>query len=249
MKDYIMKNRIYFMISTVVLVLLWKLIAVYVDSSIIIPSPEETLMNLVLIVRAPEFIPSVINTLIRATIGFSISLFTALVLGVISAWIKVIYILLKPVVLLQKSLPTMSIILLAIIWLDSEKAPIIVSFLVIFPIIYSAVVSGIRGIDPKILEMASVYQLSFYKKLRHIYLPSLRTSLFAVASLALGLNLKITIAAEVLSQPHISIGTNFQIEKSTLNTAGVFAWSLIAVILAGSFDYLLKVIEKRSSHG
>ncbi|PAB60679.1 ABC transporter permease [Anaeromicrobium sediminis] len=248
MKDYTLKDRSYIIISTVVLILLWKITSIMVGRSIIIPSPEETLENLVTILMSTDFLRAVMSTLTRVLIGFSLSFLLALILGIISAFVTPFYYLLKPIVLLQKSVPTMAIILLAIIWLDSEMAPILVGFLVIFPIIYSAVVQGVRDMDPKLIEMANVYELSVYTKVMRIYIPAIRSSLFSVISTALGLNLKITIAAEVLSQPNISIGTSFQIEKSTLNTAGVFAWSLIAIFIAALFDMIIKYFKKKYVH-
>lgn len=248
MKAYTLKDRSYILISTVVLLLLWKILALIVGKPIIVPSPEETFQSLIRIINSSDFIIAVGSTITRVVIGFTLSFIIALVLGLLSAFITPFYYLLKPIILLQKSVPTMAVILLAIIWLDSEMAPILVGFLVIFPIIYSAVVQGVRDIDPKLIQMAKVYQLNVYTKVRRIYIPAIRSSLFSVISAALSLNLKITIAAEVLSQPNISIGTSFQIEKSTLDTAGVFAWSIIAIVMAALFDILIKYFRKRYVH-
>lgn len=248
MKAYTLKDRSYILISTVVLLLLWKVLALVVGKPIIIPSPEETFMRLVEIIISQNFLNAVFSTLIRVVTGFSISFILALILGLISAFVTPFYYLLKPIVLLQKSVPTMAVILLAIIWLDSEMAPILVGFLVIFPIIYSAVVQGVRDMDPQLIEMAKVYDLSLHTKIRRIYIPAIRSSLFAVISAALSLNLKITIAAEVLSQPNVSIGTSFQIEKSTLDTAGVFAWSIIAIAMAALFDLIIKKFRNKYVH-
>lgn len=239
MKTYSSKNRKYMFISTVVLVGLWWILAWIVDSSIKIPSPYETFQNMVKIITNPYFALQLFNSLRRILLGFTISFVCGVALGMISGFSDPVYYLLKPLILIQRAVPTMAVILLALIWLNRESSPILVGILVIFPIIYSAVVSGIREIDVKLMEMADIYHLSLGRKLRHLYFPSIRSSLASVSAVALGLNIKISIAAEVLSQPKHAIGTGFQMERVALNTAGVLAWSFIAIILAGILEVIL----------
>ncbi|MCT4509972.1 MAG: ABC transporter permease subunit [Tepidibacter sp.] len=211
-----------------------------------IPTPKSTVMEFIKIIRSQNFIIIVLSTLVRVMIGFLISFISALILGLLSGFFKPVYYLLKPLIVIQKSIPTMAIILLAIIWLKSEKAPILVGILIIFPIIYATVIQGIKSVDIKLIEMAKVYKLSKMTVMKDIYIPSIRSSIISVASATIGLNLKVIIAAEVLSQPSVSIGTSFQIEKANLNTAGVFAWALVSIIIAGGFDLAIKVFVMKT---
>lgn len=174
--------------------------------------------------------------------GFSITTILALVLGVLSGLKPSIRYALKPIVTLFKAVPTMAVILLALIWLKSERAPTLVAFLVTFPILYQNVVEGLLQMDVRLIEMAQIYNIGQLKMIKDIYLPSLKNYLLAGISSALGLTVKIVIAAEVLSQPYMSIGTNFQMEKVNLNTAGVFAWSLFCVLLVAILDFGVKKI-------
>ncbi|WFD08894.1 ABC transporter permease [Tepidibacter hydrothermalis] len=243
MKIAISQNRLYTMISIVSIIVLWKFLYVLLDNPIMIPSPEVTALEFIKIIKSQNFIIIVTATLTRVIIGFLISFISALILGILSGFFKPIYYLLRPIIVIQKATPTMAIILLAIIWLKSELAPILVGFLIIFPIIYSTVIQGIDSVDVKLIEMAKVYKLSRSAVMKNIYIPSIKSSLMSVASSTIGLNLKVIIAAEVLSQPSVSIGTSFQIEKSNLNTAGVFAWALITIIIAGGFDFIIKLLK------
>jgi NitT/TauT family transport system permease protein len=219
-----------------------------VNKSIIIPSPEETVVSLFEIITAQGFLVIILNTLRRVLLGFLLSFFAGLFLGVLAGFINPIYFLLKPYILIQKSIPTMAIILIAIIWLSSDITPILVGFLVIFPIIYGSVVTGIKSIDSKLLEMAHIYQLSLKLRITKLYIPSIRDSLITTVSTTLSLNLKIIIAAEVLSQPNKSIGTSFQIEKAMLNTSGVFAWAIITILIATLFDVIIRLVKNRYVH-
>lgn len=229
------------LISTAALLLLWGIISYIVDNPVTIPTPVDTFKALMRIVSDQYFIIRVIESLKRIVISFMIAFGFGVVLGMLSGAFTPVYYLLKPLMLIQRAIPTMAVILLALIWLDREIAPILVCVLVVLPIIYSAVVTGVREIDPKLMEMTSIYNFSNRKKLKHLYIPSIWTSLVSVSSAAISLNVKIAIAAEVLSQPKYAIGTGFVMEKVALETAGVLAWALIAIVLVALFQWLIEV--------
>lgn len=215
-----------------------------IDKEILVPSPRNTFIEIIKIIQSPNFMLSVFNTLKRALTGFLIALGVGISLGMMGGFSKPIYYLLRPFVLINKAVPTMAVILLALIWLESEKAPILVGFIVIFPVIYENVVQGIRNVDVKLVEMMNIYEIKSFDRLKDLYIPSIGSYLHGAMATAMGLNLKIIIAAEVLSQPRISMGTSFQLEKSNLNTAGVFAWSLLTILLAGILEQGLKIFKR-----
>ncbi len=246
MKDSIIKgNKIYLIGSIISLIVIWQLAAIIVNKEIIIPTPMQTLNALIEIVSSPHFLTAIAHTLKRVAIAFGFTVALALVLGLVSSFVPALYYVFRPLVVLCKSVPTMAVILLAIIWLRSEKAPVLVAFLVTFPIIYQNVVAGILDVDQKLIEMARSFCVSRRKMIFDIYLPSIRQYLFAGISTALGLTVKVVIAAEVLSQPSKCVGTEFQIYKMQLNTAGVFGWSLIAIVLSAGLDSLVRLFFRK----
>lgn len=249
MKASILKNKnfrelLYTMLSIIILLIFWKVVSLIIDKEILVPSPEKTFIEIINIIQSAYFIPSLVNTLKRALVGFIMAVGIGIFLGMMGGLFKPIYYLLRPIVLVNKAVPTMAMILLALIWLESEKAPVLVGFVVIFPIIYENVVQGIRNVDVKLIEMMKIYDVSRWDMIKELYIPSMRTYLYGAMTAAMGLNLKIIIAAEVLSQPRISMGTSFQIEKVNLNTAGVFAWSLITIVLAGVLEQTLRIMRR-----
>ena len=245
MQTFIYKNNLTVAFSLAILLALWKLLSLWVDAAIIIPSPEETLKACFTLLIQPDFLTRVWHTVARSLAGFFIALFSALFLGIIGGAYRPAFILFKPLVSITKATPTMSIILLALIWLHTEIAPILVGFLVIFPLRYTNIVEGIRNVDIKLLEMARMYQVKKKRIIAELYLPSLSSYLTAGAATALGLNLKVIIAAEVLSQPKNCIGTSLHLEQINLNTAGVFAWTIIAILISSFFDYSLNFLRQK----
>ncbi|GAU78870.1 ABC-type nitrate/sulfonate/bicarbonate transport system permease component [Fusibacter sp. 3D3] len=224
----------------------WQILASIVDNPIKFPTPIATYFAFVEIVGGQYFIKEIFYTLKRTSIGFIISFMMGVSLGTVAGFCNPIYYFMHPIVSIQRSMPTMGVILLALIWLNREIAPILVGILIAFPIIYSAVVNAVRNIDKQLLEMTQIYQFTKRKKLCHLYYPSVKSSLMAVTSTAIGLNIKVGIAAEVLSQPRFAIGTGLQMEKVALNTAGVLAWSVIAIILSATCEWLISQLFRLS---
>ncbi len=227
-------------VSTVILLLLWILAYKIVNRPIIIPSPKSTLYELIKIVTAQGFLLKIFYTVRRIYICFFVSFVVGIVLGFFSAFSDKVYYLLKPLILVLKSIPTMAITLIAIIWLKSDFAPILVGFLVVFPIVYNTVIDAIKNIDNDLIEMTDVYNFSFKKKVFSLYVPSVKQTVINITTSTMGLLIKVIVAAEILVQPKISVGAGFQVEKISLNTAGLFAWCIIVIVLVALIEYVTK---------
>lgn len=238
------KDKLYTALSVLILIITWKILADVISSELKLPSPGATLKSLIMIVKNHGFFQMVLNTIKRSLISFSIAFSLGITLGVLSGVFKPIYYLLKPLIIIKKAIPTISIILVVLLWLGS-KSPILIGFLVIFPVIYTNVVEGVRNVDPKLIEMARMYRVNKWRILWELYLPSIIPYIIAGASTSLGLNLKVIIAAEVWSDSRISIGEGLLLDKISFNIPGLFAWTIVAILISAFFDYSLKIVEKR----
>jgi len=244
-KLFTSKDKLYTAGAVLCLLLLWEIVSRIVGAGILVPPPGETWKELVLIVSSENFWPAVISTTTRSLIGFGLTFLTAVLLAALAGLWKPLYYLFSPLVVITKAAPPISVILLALIWLGTEKAPVLVGFLVIFPIIYTNIIAGVDNVDPKLVEMAAMYRIRRLRKLSEIYLPAIMPYVLAACSTALGLNLRVVIMAEVLSQPPVAMGTSLQSARIFLNTAGVFAWTVVAIALAALFDYSVSSLRKR----
>ena len=120
----------------------------------------------------------------------------------------------------------------------------LISFLMVFPVIYTNVLDGISQTDRGLLEMAEVFGIPFGRRLRTIYvsqvLPYFRTG----CSLALGLCWKAGVAAEVIGIPQNSIGENLYNAKIYLDTPALFAWTLVIICISVLFEKgFLRAVE------
>ncbi|MBN2655481.1 MAG: ABC transporter permease subunit [Spirochaetales bacterium] len=234
-----MKSRLLSLLSIAVLLIIWKVLSLMLGAEIILPSPERAFGALLGLIREESFVPTVLFTLKRGVSGFLLSAALALVVGIAAGENRFFFTLIKPLLTVIKTVPVLSIVLLAIIWLSTENVPVFVCFLVVFPLISGNVIEGIRHVDPQLLEMARIYKVPRRRIVFQIYIPSLIPYLLAGLSTAAGVTWKAVIAAEVISMPRFGIGTGMQFAQIQLDTAALFAWTVLAVLISAVTEALL----------
>jgi NitT/TauT family transport system permease protein len=245
MKIFITKDKSIKLMSVLVLIGAWHLLSLLVGSDVLIPSPEATLISLIDIASKSGFYVTVLYTMTRSIGGFLISLLLAVVFGGLSKRSRVFRFLFRPVVDFLSSVPVIALILLALIWLRNSFVPLFVGFLVVFPIMYETVLSSLDGINQGILQMAKVYGVKRAALFRDIYIPAVLFGLSNISATTLSTTLKMVVAGEVLSQPRFSIGTNLQLQRTYLNTSGVFGWILVILLISKVLNILLDWLKNR----
>lgn len=234
-----MRSRLLTVLSILILLLLWKVVSLFIGAEIILPSPETVFVRLVKLTGEEGFFSSVGRTIQRGALGFLLSAVLALVTGIAAGENRYFFRFIKPLLTVIKTVPVLSIILLAVIWLNTDNVPVFVCFLVVFPLISGNVIEGIRHVDPQLLEMARVYAVSKKRIIFQIYIPSLIPYLLAGLSTAAGVTWKAVIAAEVISMPRLAIGTGMQFAQIQLDTSALFAWTAVAIIISTFSEVLL----------
>jgi NitT/TauT family transport system permease protein len=116
---------------------------------------------------------------------------------------------------------------------------------------------GVQETPGELLEMAGLFRVPRRRMIRRIYIPAVRPYVAAALQTASGITWKVVVAAEVLSQPMLGIGAELQQARVLLATSGVFAWTILAILVSGVFHLLLSVVlgrdggprNRRRSHG
>ena len=155
-------------------------------------------------------------------------------------------VLLQPLVSAIKAVPVASFIILALVWVRSSYLSVLISAMMCFPAVYLGVLEGAGAADPKLLEMASVYSMSFWHRLIGIYVPAVLPSFRAAVKLALGLCFKSGIAAEVIGLPKGTVGDYLYHAKIYFETADLFAWTVTVVLAATIFEKILLLLLDRA---
>lgn len=242
-----LSKDVFLVVFIIAFILVWHILAMG-RKTLIFPSPYEVCVSLYQIISSSSFLPTVFNTVKAVFISFIAAFIPALILGIVSKLVPFIYRLMELISAFIRSIPTVAIILMALLLLPLSYTPVVICFFVVFPVLYTNISEGLQSVDEKLLEMAYVYKLSNSKIIRNIYIPSLKTYIVAGSRSALGLNFKIMVTAEVFNfANHNTIGAQMYMHKIQIDIAGIIAWALIVVIISIVFDLLLKILFRESN--
>lgn len=230
--------------------LIWQLGAIALNQPIILTGPASVCRALFALIPQKEFWLTVAMTMGKIFCGFLCALAAGFVLGALAwrlSWFKE---LLAPVMSLMKSVPVASFVILALLWTGSKNLSVLICFLVALPMIYGHMLAGLEAADEKLIEMAVVFRMSFFKKCRYVYALSLGPRLKEAVRVAVGFCWKSGVAAEVIGVPAHSIGEKMYMAKLYLSTDELLAWTFVVIVLSALCEKLcLCMIGRGENHG
>ena len=122
------------------------------------------------------------------------------------------------------------------------------SMLVVIPAVWANVEKGILSTDKDLLVMAHGFSVPKSRILSGIYIPTVRPYFLAAVNSAMGMAWKAGVAAEVICPYKDSIGTALHDSKIYLETAELFAWTAVTVLLSVLLEKtVLALIKKGES--
>lgn len=239
-----LSNIIFPMLSLGLMLLFWFILSKTVNSELLVPSLNSTFTSLIELIKKQTFWYAIGSTLWRGVRSFLYATISASVLSVFAFKFNIFRKLINPIITFLRAVPTMSVILLTLIWLDSDLAPMLIAFLITFPMLYSVFLSALDSVDTKLILMSDVYRVRKKDTLLSLYLPSVAPAAFSGMQSAISLNLKVIIASEVLAQTRKSIGIYMQRDMVYFETAELLAWTLAAIILSYILELSILLIKK-----
>ena len=245
MKPSTMARRLRSTCMILIWILLWQMLYLKVGKEVLVPSPLHTLEELGSMLQESKFYLQIAYTLERVIIGVSLSLALGLITAFLSYLSQLLETFLKPAMTLMKSTPVMAIIILALLWFESNEVPIFVCFLMCYPIVYTNVLAGFKALNQELIEMSKIFEVRGWLCVRKCYLPQLRPYLYAALDLSVSMAWKVVIAAEVLAVPKYAIGYALLDAKRYLETREVFAWIIVIVLLSEIGEWCVSRIIKR----
>lgn len=177
-------------------------------------------------------------SVLRIAAGFLLGLFTAIVFAALAGRFRLAEVVLWPYISIIKSTPIASFIILCLIWLDARSLSVFIAFLIVLPVVYTNVLQGIKTTDSKLLEMAWLFEVTWWRRLRYIYVPQISPYLISACSVSIGMSWKAGIAAEVIGIPAGSIGEKLYEAKVYFSSGDLFAWTVIIIMISILFEKL-----------
>lgn len=225
-------------LSVIVLLGAWQFAAFSIHNDFLMPYPSDVFMNMIQQCQDSNFYTIVFHTLFRSLTGLFIAFLCAILCALLSYIIPFIASLLSPVILLAKSIPNISYIIIILVWFGSESSSMIIPFLILFPMIYTNLYQGITNLDQDTRDVMRLYPQTFWLMLKKVYFPLLLPAINISLTNGLGLAFKVGVMAEIIGQVQTGIGRQLNIARLNMNMTEIFAWTIWIILLLALVDYI-----------
>ncbi|MDE6593643.1 MAG: ABC transporter permease subunit [Oscillospiraceae bacterium] len=225
--------------------IIWQAAAMILDKKVLLVTPLQAAKRLWELIFEKNFLRTVTNSFLRIGAGFMLGLFGGIGAAAFAYRFKAAKVLIQPIMTAVKSIPVASFVILALLWIKSSGLSTFVTFLIVLPVMYSAVYEGLQSAPVQLKEAAEVFGIKGLRRVRFLYLPSIMPFLVSAISTGAGLAFKSGTAAEVIGQPDFTLGDMLFRAKIYLETADLFAWTAVIIILGRIFEGIVMGALKR----
>lgn len=233
-----------YLISLMVIIVLWTVIANLVNAELILPSPGKVFSTLLKVCKTKIFWQSFGGTFVRVIVSFLITVILGSLIGFIcgiSSFAKDFFEI--PIAIIR-STPVIAFILVAYFWFTSGFVPVFVAVLMALPIMITSITTGFNSTDKKYEKLAACYNLSKNEIIRYIKIPQNIPYFCNGALSCFGLCWKVVAAGEVICLPKKAVGTLLQRAQVHLETSEVIAQTIMLVVVSfvieRAFAYFVK---------
>ena len=181
----------------------------------------------------------------RVVLGLALSISLGCLLALWAGLTRLGEVVVDAPLQMLRTLPFLALVPLFILWRGIGEAPKIglVALATLFPI-YLTLYSGIRGVDPKLIEAARVFGLSGPSLIRHVILPGALPSALVGLRFALGISWLSLIAGEQINATS-GIGYLVNDAREYLRTDIIVVCLIVYALIGLLADGLVRLLERR----
>ena len=234
-----MKRIVLTCLSILLIPVAWQLLSWQMAQPQLIPSFPDLVRALLRLVYTPGFLVSIGTTCLRACVGLLLSLAAASITAFLLNRSEGIRLLFMPWLSLLRSVPVISFILLALIFLNPEMIPLLIAFLTMYPLLTENLLKGLMNRRDSWKILARQFHLNACNRLFQINYPQLKPYLFSGLASAVGFGWRAIIMGEVLSQCVDGIGKRMKEAQVFIDVPELIAWTLVAIVLSWLTDKLI----------
>lgn len=230
--------------ATLLIAVIWQLIAFSIGYPAIFPSLFDLVGEVFNLFGKADFYTSLIYTISRGLFGFVLAFIPSFLLATIASFSPFWKFFLHPLIVVIRSIPVISFVLIAILWFSPANLPVFIAFMTMFPILYQNTLTGLEHTDKKWVEMAQTFGKTPVQRFFSVYLPASKKIIFDGVSTSMGFGWRAIIIGEVLAQPVRGIGTAMKHAQAFINVSELIAWTVVAIAVSYFFEGIIKLIQK-----
>lgn len=245
MKKSLIKHSLFLIGGIAFLIAVWITAYFCVGNEVLVPSFLATVKQTGLLLISVEFWHGFAYTLLRVLIAFAVSFVLAVAVAVLSYLYPAFRVFVSPLTAVLRSLPVLAVLLVILVWAGDGVAPVIVAFLSLFPLLYTATLSSLMGVDPALLEMSKAYKVPRKTQIKKLYIPTVTPRLIREGGASLAFAVKLVVSAEVLARTKNSLGVLMQDAKIYERLPKLFALVIVVCVLGFALESVCAVLAER----
>ena len=213
-------------------IMVWQIVAIVVDSTLLLASPFEVVQSLVYWLSQLEFYGAILNSTLHILLGFTMGCLIAAVLAAITYKIPMVKPWIMPLMHLVQTIPIASFIILLLIWYPSKYLSLIISLLMVLPLVYIQLDKGLNQLDSGLNDVTKVFHIHGVNHFRYILFPQLFPWLSTGLTMGISLCFKAGIAAELIGLPDHFLGSYLYQAKIFLASADLLAYTVVIIVIS-----------------
>ena len=249
MKKRILTNCIQTLFALLFMLLAWGIAYLSFGNELLVPSLFDCAQEFGKLLVSGAFWRAIANTLLRTLGAFSVSLILAGIMAVISYILPSFGRFFMPIVSALRSLPTLAVLLILLVWWGVGFAPVAVAFLSLFPMMYAGISAALSQVDNELVEMSRAYKVPLKKQITQLYIPSALPYILRESGAAVSFSLKLVVSAEVIANTAKSLGGLLQEAKNYSEIPTLFALVGVSFVIGLILELvcvgIANVVERR----
>lgn len=246
-KNFIGNTYFIYTVGLIFVFCLWLILAYSLgNGNLYFPNPIDTFKKFGELLASSYILKGIGWTLLRTLIGFVSAFIAALILGIIAGQYKKVYLFLKPMMLVAKSIPTAALVFLFLVLSGSRFAPVYIVFLLSFPILYESIAGGMQNIPSEVEDSVRLDTNNFFTTTLRIKLPLAIPYVIIGLTSSFALSIKTEIMAEIITgDTNYGLGCAISAYRNMDPTdmTPIFAIALIALIFILIIDLIGMLIK------
>lgn len=231
----------------VIAVCLWEIMARFnlIPGDIFFPPFSVVLLEIEEMLFAGVLIPNFMSSLLRVLAGFVSGSACGIFVGIFMGWNERIHRWCHPLITLLYPIPALGWLPLLMLWIGvNEMLPIAIIFICsFFPVLYNTV-TGIRQVQPELINAARMLGASDSVILRRVVLPLSLPNIFTGLKLEAGMAWRVVIAAEMIAIP-TGIGALMMRAESLVRIDIILVCLIVLSVMCLLFERFFCFLEQR----
>ena len=235
------KNLILFVAGIAIIILIISLIGIINKNPIVFPPAIDIFKSFFKLLGEGKTYLYIGITILDFIIVIFVSSIIGLGLGILSGFNDISKGILKPFMIIGRSMPMVIIIVIIMLTFPNDNyryVPIISTIIALTPILYEATSEGIRRIDSSYNDVWRMNSNLNIKIITKVHFPLISGYLKQAFINAIGLGIKMIITTEFIAGVRNTLGVAIFNSKVEVEYTEIYAYALILVLLVVIFEWL-----------